>query len=188
MIRPPSDKSTGWREPATWVRQRPRVLKSRNSKNKSIPRTRKEKCQTDRPRCPERSLRGRYEALVGRFFGPFAVILEEKGGPTPRSRLTFLTRPCQKCQTKLPERSWDGEKLFVLPTEHASHHNTPAPLHVGTLTRKVMTSLPPAPVPLQHPYERRTSTSLNPFRRTSRYPFGITSTRAAHRRVGSFLV
>jgi hypothetical protein len=39
-----------------------------------------------------------------------------------------------------------------------------APPHVGTITRKVITSLPPAPVPLQHPYERRTSTSLNPFR------------------------
>jgi hypothetical protein len=63
-----------------------------------------------------------------------------------------------------------------------------APPHVGTITRKVITSLPPAPVPLQHPYERRTSTSLNPFRRTSRHAVGITSTRAKHRRVGDLLV
>jgi hypothetical protein len=66
--------------------------------------------------------------------------------------------------------------------------STIAPLHVGTLTRKVITSLPPAPVPLQHPYERRTSTSLNPFRRTSRRAVGINSTRAKHRRGRSSLV
>jgi hypothetical protein len=65
--------------------------------------------------------------------------------------------------------------------------STTAPLHVGTVTRKVITSLPSAQGSLHRAYVRRTSTSLNPFRRTSRYPFGITSTRAAHRRGRSLL-
>jgi hypothetical protein len=65
--------------------------------------------------------------------------------------------------------------------------STIAPLHVGTVTRKVIPRLPVLG-PLQHPYERRTSTSLNPFRRTSRYPVGINPTRAKHRRGRSSLV
>jgi hypothetical protein len=196
MIRPASDKSTGGRELARRVRQRPRAVKKWNTQNKSVSRTRKEKCQTDRPRCPERSLRGRYEALVGRFFGPFAVILEEKGGPSYHSRLTFLTRHCQKCQTSFA-KALNNRKKRRLSSETASHHNTTAPLHVGTVTsplhvgtvtRKVITSLPPAPVPLQHPYERRTSTSLNPFTRLSRHAVEISSTRATRRRVGPLSV
>jgi hypothetical protein len=51
--------------------------------------------------------------------------------------------------------------------------STIAPLHVGIFIRKVITSLP-APVPLQHPYERRTS-----IRRTSRYPVGSSLNRTA---------
>jgi hypothetical protein len=126
MIRPASDKSTGGRELATWARQCPSAVKKWNTQNKSVSRTRKEKCQTDRPRRPERSLPGRYEALVGRFFGPFAVILEEKGGPSYHSRLTFLTRRCQKCQTCFA-KALNNRKKRRLSSETASPHNTTAP-------------------------------------------------------------
>jgi hypothetical protein len=37
MIRPPSDKCAGGREPATWVRQCPCAVKKWNTQNKSIP-------------------------------------------------------------------------------------------------------------------------------------------------------
>ena len=182
MIRVPSDKFAGRGALATCVRQ---CLLLIRKKNKSIARARKQKCQTHPPCCRNSWSLSPYEAALGQFLRLFAVILDQNGPHTCSSLLTFLTRPCQKCQTGLGGRYHESEKRCF---EAVSHHNNPAPLHVGTLTRKVMTSLPPAPVPLQHPYERRTSTSLNPFRRTSRYPFGITSTRAAHRRVGSFLV
>jgi hypothetical protein len=184
MIGAASDKFAGMRALATCVRQPLPIIKK---KNKSIPRARKQKCQTHPPGCRNSWRLSRYEALVGPFFGLFGGILDEKRGWSCRSRLTFLTGTCQKCQTSFPERSRDGEKLFV-PTERASPHNTPAPLHVGTLTRKVTTSPPPAPVPLQHPYELRTGTALNPFTRLSRRAVGRRPNRTLHHRFGSSLV
>jgi hypothetical protein len=76
----------------------------------------------------------------------------------------------------------------TLPDPASLQGRTTAPLHVGTVTRKVITCLPSAPVPLQHPYERRTSTSLRPLTRTSRRTVGSRPTHATHRRVGSLLI
>jgi hypothetical protein len=63
-----------------------------------------------------------------------------------------------------------------------------APLHVGILTRKVITSLPLVRRALRRSCERRTTTSLNSSTRTSRRSVGSRPTRATHRRVGSLLV
>jgi hypothetical protein len=67
-----------------------------------------------------------------------------------------------------------------------------APLHVGTVnvgtvTRKVITSLPLVPRALHRPHERRTGTSLNPFIRTSRRAVGSRPNRTLHHRFGSSL-
>jgi hypothetical protein len=168
MIGVVSDKFAGLGALPTCGRQCLLIIKK---KKQSIPRARKQKCQTQPPSCRNSWPLSRYEAPLGRFFGKFTAILDQNCPHTCSSRLTFLTRPCQKCQTGLGDRYHESEKRCF---EAVSHHNTPAPLHVGTLTRKVITSLPPAPVPLQHPYERRTSTSLNPFVEHPDIPSGST--------------
>jgi hypothetical protein len=64
---------------------------------------------------------------------------------------------------------------------------TIAPLHVGTLTRELITSLPLVRRVLRRPHERRT-TSLNSSTRNSRHSVGSRPTRVVHRRVGTSLV
>ena len=132
MIGVVSDKFAGLGALPTCGRQCPLIIKK---KKQSIPRARKQKCQTQPPGCRNSWPLSRYEAPLGRFFGKFSAILDQNCPPTCSSHLTFLTGLCQKCQTNSPERSHDGDKPCVL-AERASHHNTPAPLHVGTVTRQ----------------------------------------------------
>src|SRR4029077_15612779 len=136
MIRVPSDKFAGSCALATCVRQCLLLIKK---KNKSIARARKQKCQTHPSGCRNSWRLSPYEAALGQFLRLFAVILDQNCPHTCSSRLTFLTRPCQKCQTGLGDQYHESEKRCF---EAVSHHNTPAPLHVGTVTRKVIRSLP----------------------------------------------
>jgi hypothetical protein len=95
-----SDKSAaigGGRTHAHRYRGRAHVKKQ---KIKSIPRTRKEKCQTaDRWQhlCAWRGLKALHACQFKWCFGPFSLGLS---GRHRVARLTFLTAPCQKCQTK----------------------------------------------------------------------------------------
>jgi hypothetical protein len=80
------------------------------------------------------------------------------------------------------------ERIWLVSRKSLDEGCAIEPLSAETITSKVTRSLPPAPVPLQHPYERRTSTSLNPFRRTSRRAVGRRPNRTLHHRFGSSLV
>jgi hypothetical protein len=155
MIGAASDRFAGMRVLAKCVRQYLLIIKK---KKKSIPRARKQKCQTHPPRCRNSWDLSRYEAPLGQFLGLFAVILAPKRGPTCRSSLTFLTKLCQKRQTNPLE--WSHQVSLLLPVH----------------TR------------LRRPHERRTITSLNPLRRNPRHPVGSRLTCTPHRGFRSSVV
>jgi hypothetical protein len=99
-----SDKFTGSRRPRTHGDRHRRRAYVKKKKNKSIPRTRKEKCQTAGQwlhLCAWRRPKALHACQFEWCFGPLWL------GFTPRhdtTRLTFLTALCQKCQTSLCPR------------------------------------------------------------------------------------
>jgi hypothetical protein len=101
-----SDKSAVIGGARTHAHRHPCRAYVKKKKNKSLPRARKEKCQTasarrpNRPRRPHRVRRAyRFELRLGP--GSFGF-----SGCPHAARLTFLTVPCQKCQTL-----WCQQKL-----------------------------------------------------------------------------
>ena len=95
----PSDKFTGSRRPRTHGDRHRRRAYVKKKKNKSMPRTRKEKCQTagaDRPN----SVRWRHQSHSAyRFELGLRPVSVGFSGCRNAARLTFLTAVCQKCQT-----------------------------------------------------------------------------------------
>ena len=73
-----------------------------NEKNLSIPRARKEKCQTRRSWCRTGGRWPRSTALLDGFHRLFTPFLCPNSNGRSAWRLTFLTPACQKCQTRLP--------------------------------------------------------------------------------------
>jgi hypothetical protein len=78
------------------------------------------------------------------------------------------------------------ERIWLVSRKSLDEGCAMEPVHVGTGTSKV--TRPFSAVRGSRPYERRTSTSLNPFTRLSRHAVGVGSTRAMHRRVACLLV
>jgi hypothetical protein len=86
-------------------RRRMKALQSRravyknNVTNKSVSRTRKEKCQTEGPQCRNYAVRCHRATAVCRFHLCFDHVSFAYTPNDLRLGLTLLTVACQKCQT-----------------------------------------------------------------------------------------
>ena len=134
MIGPSSDKSSCARELAADIRQRPRAVENVDTRNKSISRTRKEKCQTRRPLCQD----CRFQAAFGTPFGrsrfssmPIRPLNEASWRP---SRLTNLTAARQRCQTSWRCDGWlDCSGLVPRREDHRTIAKSKSPASLASV-------------------------------------------------------
>jgi hypothetical protein len=110
-----SDKFTGKWRPAAKPRQRWCTLLECRTENKTISRTRKEKCQTRTSRCRAQAPCRRPTATIFGFQLRFTLLLHPDSSGQPPSRLTYLTVACQKCQTQFgtATASWLCSRLLA---------------------------------------------------------------------------
>jgi hypothetical protein len=122
MIGPSSDKSTCTRELAIWTRQCRAMVDIYRMQNLSIPRARKEKCQTRPLPCRNCRLLTRDNEPVGAVCPGARAFLPQKQGSWRPSRLTVLTAVCQRCQKRLASES--ANKRVALPYWQTLHDET----------------------------------------------------------------
>jgi hypothetical protein len=121
---------------------------------------------------------------------PFICSMQERIHRTMGQRDNCdLTETYAKCCTGpdwdrvgWTDNSTGGERPNAAPDDH----NTLASRDAAESNSEVTRPLPPVRARPPRPYERRTSTSLNPFRRTSRYSGGRLI-RTSHHRVQLFI-
>lgn len=118
-----SDKSPGDQGASLLVLQTPPSADKKIGANKSVPRTRKEKCQTAAPGCPRGRPRGRVQSM----FIPVSGRLSPFFATTTTGRtticLTSLTHPRQKRQTvendnSTPHGGWRPGLCRGPPRQH----------------------------------------------------------------------
>jgi hypothetical protein len=93
MIEAASDKSPCWGELGMSGQQCPSAPAKWNTKNKFVPRTRKEKCQTPALPCRNRRLSTQYDELFGAVCSRERAFWQLKLAWWRSSRLTLLTPP-----------------------------------------------------------------------------------------------